>query len=87
MGRSWGRRMNDSLVLNTVQSASWVPRRLTSPWPVGCRGRGANPIAHVLAAIEEDLDLIQYNRWNVVLPEGTFLTEVRLSVALLVPSI
>eukprot|EP00884_Botryococcus_braunii_P015725 jgi/Botrbrau1/2836/Bobra.0125s0043.1 len=40
------------------------------------RGRGANPIAHVLAAIDEELDLIQYNRWNVVLPEGTFLTEI-----------
>ena len=41
-----------------------------------CRGRGANPIAHVLQAIDEPLDLIEYNRWNVVLPEGQFLTEV-----------
>ena len=40
------------------------------------RGRGANPIAHVLQAIDEPLDLIEYNRWNVVLPEGQFLTEV-----------
>jgi hypothetical protein len=32
----------------------------------------------VLAAIGEPLDLIEYNRWNVVLPEGTFLTEVSL---------
>ena len=40
------------------------------------RGRGANPIAHVLQAIDEPLDLIEYNRWNVILPEGEFLTEV-----------
>ena len=42
----------------------------------GRRGRGANPIAHVLQAIQEPLDLIEYNRWNVILPEGEFLTEV-----------
>ena len=45
----------------------------------GClvrRGQGANPIAHVLQAIGEPLDLIEYNRWNVILPEGQFLTEV-----------
>lgn len=42
----------------------------------GHRGRGANPIAHVLQAIDEPLDLIEYNRWNVILPEGEFLTEV-----------
>lgn len=42
----------------------------------GRRGRGANPIAHVLQAIDEPLDLIEYNRWNVILPEGEFLTEV-----------
>jgi len=41
-----------------------------------CSGRGANPIAHVLQAIDEPLDLIEYNRWNVFLPEGQFLTEV-----------
>ena len=43
---------------------------------MACRGRGANPLAHVLQAIDEPLDLIEYNRWNVVLPEGQFLTEV-----------
>lgn len=40
------------------------------------RGRGANPLAHVLQALGEPLDLLQYKHWNVVLPEGTFLTEV-----------
>ena len=30
----------------------------------------------MLQAIDETLDLIEYNRWNVVLPEGQFLTEV-----------
>ena len=40
------------------------------------RGRGANPLAHVLQAIDEPLDLMEYNSWNVVLPEGQFLTEV-----------
>ncbi|CAL5229088.1 g12346 [Coccomyxa viridis] len=39
-------------------------------------GRGANPLAHVLQAIDEPLDLIEYNRWNVFLPEGQFLTQV-----------
>ena len=41
-----------------------------------CRGRAANPIAHVLEAIGEPLDLLTYNNWNVLLPEGTFMTEV-----------
>lgn len=40
------------------------------------RGRAANPIAHVLQAIDEPLDLLTYNKWNVLLPEGTFMTEV-----------
>lgn len=30
----------------------------------------------MLQAIDEPLDLIEYNRWNVFLPEGQFLTEV-----------
>ena len=50
-----------------------------------CRGRGANPIAHVLQAIDEPLDLIEYNRWNVILPEGEFLTEVLPNPACLQP--
>ena len=29
-----------------------------------------------LQAVGEELDLIQYNNWNVLLPEGTFLTQV-----------
>lgn len=40
------------------------------------RGRGANPLAHVLQALGEELDLLTYKNWNVLLPEGTFLTEV-----------
>ena len=40
------------------------------------RGQAANPIAHVLQAIDEPLDLFEYNSWNVILPEGQFLTEV-----------
>ena len=46
-----------------------------SLWVCG-RGRGANPLAHVLQAIDEPLDLMEYNSWNVILPEGQFLTEV-----------
>ena len=53
-------------------SYCWSFRRLLA----GCRGQAANPIAHVLQAIGEPLDLIEYNSWNVVLPEGQFLTEV-----------
>lgn len=40
-------------------------------------GPAANPLALVLKAIDEPLDLIQYNQWNVLLPEGEFLTQVR----------
>lgn len=41
-------------------------------------GAAANPLALVLKAIDEPLDLIEYNQWNVFLPEGEFLTEVLL---------
>ena len=44
------------------------------------RGKSANPMAHVLQMIGEDLDLIQYNQWNVLLPEGTFLTQVGIAL-------
>lgn len=37
-------------------------------------GRGANPLAHVLAALGEPLDLLKYNDWSILLPEGRFLT-------------
>jgi hypothetical protein len=40
------------------------------------RGRDANPLAHVLQAIGEPLECKQYNTWNVVVPEGQFLTRV-----------
>ena len=40
------------------------------------RGREANPLAHVLQALGEPLDLLKYKTWNVLLPEGEFLTEV-----------
>lgn len=39
-------------------------------------GKQANPLAHVLQAIGEPLDLIKYDTWNVLVPEGTFLTRV-----------
>ena len=42
----------------------------------GRRGPAANPIAHVLAAIGESPEMIEYKGWNVMLPEGTFYTEV-----------
>ncbi|EFJ39448.1 hypothetical protein VOLCADRAFT_84931 [Volvox carteri f. nagariensis] len=40
------------------------------------RGKEANPLGHVLTALGVDLDLIRYNTWNVVVPEGTFLTRI-----------
>lgn len=40
------------------------------------RGRAANPLAHVLQALGEPLELIRYKTWNVIVPEGEFLTEV-----------
>ncbi|KAK9868340.1 hypothetical protein WJX84_009761 [Apatococcus fuscideae] len=39
-------------------------------------GRGANPLAHVLQAIGEPLDIIKYNGWNVMIPEGQFVDRV-----------
>ena len=39
-------------------------------------GKDGNPLSHVLQAIGEPLDLIEYDKWNVVLPEGEFLTKV-----------
>lgn len=41
------------------------------------RGKDANPLAHVLQAIGEPLECVQYNTWNVLVPEGQFLTRVR----------
>lgn len=34
------------------------------------RGRGANPLAHVLQALDEPLDLLTYKNWNVMVPGG-----------------
>lgn len=39
-------------------------------------GPAANPLALVLQAVGEPLELIKYDTWNVVVPEGTFLTRV-----------
>ena len=36
----------------------------------------ANPLAHVFQAVGEPLPLVEYNTWNVILPEGEFLTRV-----------
>lgn len=50
------------------------------------KGKEGNPLAHVLEAIGEPLELIQYNTWNVIVPEGQFLTKVRdLALALVRP--
>jgi hypothetical protein len=43
---------------------------------MGGRGPSANPLAHVLQALGEELDLITYDTWHVLLPEGNFLTKV-----------
>ncbi|GMH42356.1 hypothetical protein BSKO_10275 [Bryopsis sp. KO-2023] len=34
------------------------------------RGKSANPLAHVFQAIGEDLELLEYDNWNIFLPEG-----------------
>jgi hypothetical protein len=36
----------------------------------------ANPLAHVFQAVGEPLPLVEYDTWNVILPEGEFLTRV-----------
>lgn len=46
-------------------------------------GTGANPLAHVLQAIGEPLDIIKYNGWNVMIPEGQFVDRVSLAAYLL----
>lgn len=48
--------------------------------PVHHAGRAANPLSHILTAIDEPLDLIQYNTWNILVPEGEYLTEVPISI-------
>eukprot|EP00879_Flechtneria_rotunda_P022429 GHRR01023679.1.p1 GENE.GHRR01023679.1~~GHRR01023679.1.p1 ORF type:complete len:493 (+),score=98.32 GHRR01023679.1:402-1880(+) len=40
------------------------------------RGKEANPLAHVLQALDEPLECVQYNTWNVIVPEGEFLTQI-----------
>ncbi|GAX79935.1 hypothetical protein CEUSTIGMA_g7375.t1 [Chlamydomonas eustigma] len=40
------------------------------------RGKDANPLAHIFQAIDEPLDLIKYDTWNVIVPEGEFVTKV-----------
>lgn len=51
-------------------------RPLPSPTLLPARGKAANPLAHVLQAIGEPLECKQYNTWNVIVPEGQFLTRV-----------
>lgn len=52
--------------------------RLTAALALACCGRlqDANPLAHVFQAIDEPLELIKYDTWNVLVPEGEFLTRV-----------
>ena len=38
---------------------------------MAARGRAANPLSHVMQAIGESLDLIEYNCWNLVLASSS----------------
>lgn len=40
------------------------------------KGKEGNPMSHVFQAIGEELELIKYDTWNVIVPEGEFLTRV-----------
>lgn len=62
--------------MHTVEQATCFASRALILICLHGRGRGANPIAHVLQAIGEPLELLQYDSWNVLLPEGEFLTRV-----------
>lgn len=67
-----------TLLLASPLVDSWCKFRLELlAWWCSCRGRGANPMAQVLQAIGEDLDLLEYDNWQILLPEGTFMTEVQ----------
>lgn len=41
------------------------------------RGKSANPLSHVFQAIGEDLELLEYDNWNIFLPEGHWDAKVR----------
>lgn len=72
-GKSFARGgLIDSLLGRFLQQ--YAPLRVTT-W-VPAAGRAANPLAQVLQAIGEPLDLIEYNTWNILVPEGEYLTEV-----------
>ncbi|KAG2491890.1 hypothetical protein HYH03_009842 [Edaphochlamys debaryana] len=43
---------------------------------MGGKGKEANPLGHVLNALGVELDLIKYDKWNVIVPEGQFLTKI-----------
>ncbi|PNH12854.1 Prolycopene isomerase, chloroplastic [Tetrabaena socialis] len=43
---------------------------------LSARGKEANPLSHVFSALGVELDLKRYNTWNVLVPEGTFLTKI-----------
>ena len=65
-----------TLIILPCPCPSPYPGLPTIPADMGGRGRGANPLAHVLQALGEPLDLLKYKNWNVLTPEGQFLTEV-----------
>ena len=39
-------------------------------WPT------TNPLGQILRLLEEDVELIKYNKWRVIVPEGNFNLEV-----------
>jgi len=40
------------------------------------RGKAGSPLAHVFQAIDEELELIEYDGWDLILPEGRWSTKV-----------
>jgi len=39
-------------------------------------GKAGSPLAHVFQAIDEELELIEYDGWDLILPEGRWSTKV-----------
>lgn len=72
--------MHDLLLHASAAWAAWAGLGCLptpdSPCALTPAGRAANPLAQVLQAIDEPLELIEYNTWNILVPEGEYLTEV-----------
>jgi hypothetical protein len=84
--RTWPREVSIVLcasqraVIAVMTCSAWhllsMHHRVSASDSLILTGRAANPLAQVLQAIDEPLDLTEYNTWNILVPEGEYVTEV-----------